>query len=295
MNKEATLRKNLACPRPSAHWAQWGEAQLAEVGVPEPRLDAEMLLASVLDLDRTGLYLRPEPLRPEEQVSFRAYIARRQRREPLQYILGEAPFYGRSFRVSGAVLIPRPETEQLVEEVLKRRRGALRIVDVGTGSGCIAVTVACECPRARVVAVDRSLRALRTARRNGARHGVAERIDWVCADLLSVLRTDYRAELMVANLPYVARGELASLQPEVGAYEPWEALNGGSDGLSLIAALCASAPPALARGGLLALEIGDQQAAAVREMARKTGAYDAVEVVRDLAGKDRMVFLTSAR
>jgi release factor glutamine methyltransferase len=223
-----------------------------------------MLLASVLDLDRSGLYLCQDPLGREDQASFRALIARRQRREPLQYILGEAPFYGRFFGVNGDVLIPRPETELLVDEVLKRSQRPLRIVDVGTGSGCIAVTLACECPRARVVAVDRSLRALRAAQANGARYGVADRIRWICADILAGLRPGYRAELIVANLPYVARGELPALQPEVSAYEPWEALNGGSDGLSLIAELCVAAPRVLAGGGLLALEIGDQQAAAVQ-------------------------------
>ncbi len=295
MNKDATLWKCGARPEPAARWVVWGEAQLSAAGVPHPRVDAEMLLASVLDLDRTGLYLRQDPLGREDQASFRALIARRQRREPLQYILGEAPFYGRFFGVNGDVLIPRPETELLVDEVLKRSQRPLRIVDVGTGSGCIAVTLACECPRARVVAVDRSLRALRAAQANGARYGVDERIRWICADILAGLRPGYRAELIVANLPYVARGELPALQPEVSAYEPREALNGGSDGLSLIAELCAAAPRMLAGGGLLAVEIGDQQAAAVRRLARQTGAYDGVEVVRDLAGKDRMVFLTRAR
>ncbi len=295
MSKDATLREIAGRVQPAAHWLRWGTARLATAGVPHPSVDAEMLLAAVLGLDRTGLYLRQDPLEPKDQASFRKYIARRRRREPLQYILGEAPFYGRLFRVNGDVLIPRPETELLVEEVLKRHPGAGRIVDVGTGGGCIAVTLASECPGAQVVAVDRSQRALQTAHANGSRHGVAERIHWVCADLLAALRDGYRADLIVANLPYVASGELPALQPEVGAYEPWEALDGGSDGLSLIAALCAAAPRMLVRGGLLALEIGDQQASAVRAMARRSGLYDSVDVIRDLAGKDRMVFLNSLR
>ncbi len=295
MSRDARVRVRSSVRQPPGHWVQWGEARLTEAAVPNPKADAEWLLASALGVGRTDLYLRQDPLGPEETATFCANIARRQRREPLQYILGEAAFYGRVFQVQGDVLIPRPETEQLIDQVLQRCPAAMRIVDVGTGSGCLAVTLACECPGARVVAVDRSPEALRIARANGVRHGVSERIAWLCSDLLTPLHPRYRVELIVANLPYVARRERQDLPPEVGAYEPWEALDGGFDGLSLIAALCVSAPRILAAGGLLAVEIGDRQAPAVRRMVRNTGAYDGVEVVRDLAGRDRMVFLTRAR
>lgn len=268
---------------------QWAEGLFAAAGVPNPRIDAEILLASVLDIRRMDLYLHPGPLRSPDLERFAEWVERRIRREPLQYIIGEAPFFGRSFAVSRDVLIPRPETELLVEQCLKRMRRPRRILDVGTGSGCIAVTLACELPEAEVGGVDCEIHALSVARQNARRHGVSRRTQWVCGDLVHAIRKEYQADLMTANLPYVPDPQISHLQEEVRDFEPLSALSGGENGLRVIQRLVADASRILRPGGLLALEIGDGQGGAVGSLIEATGCFQDVESLRDLAGYTRMV------
>ncbi len=163
-------------------------------------------------------------------------------------------------------------------------------MDVGTGSGCIAITLACELPGTRIMAVDASLPALERARKNGERHGVTKQIFWICGSLLEAFGTISSLDMIVANLPYIPESELHDLQPEVGRFEPWSALNGGPDGLSLIRRLIRDAHRVLRKGGLLALEIGQDQGGAVLDLIMKTGSFEKPELKRDLSGSDRMVF-----
>jgi release factor glutamine methyltransferase len=271
-------------------WVEWAEKILASSNVPNPRYDAEILLASVLNLERIDLYLHPRALKGQERRLFENRVRRRSRREPLQYIIGEACFYGRSFFVSPYVLIPRPETELLVEECLKRVDRPSWIADVGTGSGCIAVTLACELPETRIIAMDSRKEALVLAQRNAGHHHVSDRIQWICGDLCSALGNRITADLVVANLPYIPGPQLYSLQPEVRDHEPVTALYGGEDGLSLIRSLTADLHGIMKPGGLLALEFGDGQEEAVRSLIRQSGFFENADIVKDLAGRNRMAF-----
>lgn len=276
--------------RKITQWLAWGADYLAERGVPNSGADAEALILSVLGCRRHEMVLDRHPLTDEALASFRSCIFRRGRREPLQYILGEAHFFGRVFTVNRNVLIPRPETEQLVAQILERRRGLRCVVDVGTGSGCIAVTLAYEIPAARVVAVDISPAALDLARHNAARHGVSNKIEWVCGDLLRPIDSNMVADLVVANLPYIDDQEITALQPEVVDFEPLSALRGGSDGLAIISDLIPQALEILDTGGLLALEIGHDQGSRVKRLLERTGILEGIEVVADYGGLSRMVF-----
>lgn len=260
-------------------------------GVGSPRLDAELLLADVLGLGRAALLARrPEPLPPAALAPFEARVARRAAREPVAYILGRQEFYGLEFEVTRDVLIPRPETELLVDEALGflRERPAGLVVDVGTGSGCLAVTIAVHVPQVRVVAVDASAAALEVARRNARRHAVAGQVELRQGDLLSEVAGP--ADLIVANLPYVSTEEVETLMPDVRLYEPRLALDGGAgDGTGLIRTLVAQAVGRLAPGGLLLLEVAAGQAARVADLLRSAGAFSDVSTRRDLAGLERMV------
>ncbi|HUX68412.1 MAG TPA: peptide chain release factor N(5)-glutamine methyltransferase [Terriglobales bacterium] len=261
-------------------------AALERAGVAEPRLTAAVLLAHRLGRDRAYLYAHSEAELPaEEQAAWERLIARRAAGAPLQYLTGEQEFYGRRFQVSPAVLIPRPETELVVEAALERLPpdAPARIVDVGTGSGCIAVTLALERPQAEVVATDRSSAALAVARANAAALGA--RVAFVETDLLAGLAGPF--DLIVSNPPYVAEAELATLQPEVREHEPRAALVAGPLGTEIYARLIPQAQAALRPGGWLVLELGYESAAAVREL---LGAgWGEVETRRDLQGWERVL------
>ncbi len=261
--------------------------RLAEAGIDSPRLDAELLLAHVLAVTRGWLWAHPETaVSPPVAAHLDTLLARRLRREPLPYLLGTWEFYGREFVVSPAVLVPRPETELLVEAVLAwaRTHDARRLADIGTGSGAIAVTLAAELPAAQVLAVDLSADALAVARENATRQGVGERITFRQGDLLTPVSAPQDA--IVANLPYISDEELPTLMPEVRDHEPRLALAGGPDGLDLLRRLITAAPHTLRPHGLLALEIGHTQADAV--VALLTG-WDEVRVIDDYAGIRRHV------
>lgn len=264
---------------------------LAGRGAPAARLDAELLLAHVLQLPRIRLYVEHDrPLTPEEVAVYRRAVARRARGEPVAYITGNKEFFGLTFRVSPATLVPRPETELLVEAALDwldRHPGARRVADVGTGSGCIAVSLARFRPGLRVVATDICEAALAVATENAGRHGVRDRVVFLQGDLLTPLPGPVDA--VVSNPPYVARGAWAGLPRDVRDFEPRVALDGGADGLAVIRRLVGQSARYLAAGGLLALEIGAGQEQAVRQAMREAG-FQRVESRRDLAGHPRVVW-----
>lgn len=271
-------------------------ASLGADGVPEARREASSLLAHASGRDRTFLITHPEQLLTEAELSrFRAMVARRARGEPLQYITGLQEFYGLEFEVTEDVLIPRPETELLVEAALdlieKTEDEPQQVCDVGTGSGCIAITLLHERASLRGTGVDVSQRALEVARRNAVRHKVAERLTLIASDCLTALdagRT--RFGMIVSNPPYVAEESLRDLQREVRDYEPRSALTPGGDGLGVIRRLLLEAPPFLPAGGHLLFEMGFDQRAAVEGLLDEH-VWTLLEIHKDLQGIPRIVAL----
>jgi release factor glutamine methyltransferase len=259
-------------------------------------VDAEVLARAILQWDAaTWLTRQREPAPADFQKAFRAAITRRLASEPVAYITGAREFYGRAFVVSPDVLIPRPETELVVDEALAaiaERRSAtpdrsIRVADVGTGSGCLAVTLAAECPDITVVATDISAGALAVASHNAARLAVSNRIEFRHASLLDGV--DVLFDVIVSNPPYVARRDAASLYPDVRDYEPDAALFGGEDGLDVIRDLVPCAAAVLVDGGWFLMELGAGQAAAVTALVESTDGLDLVHVEPDLAGIPRVV------
>ena len=267
--------------------------RLQAAGVETPRLDAEVLLARVLGRERAWVWAHPEyePAANDEQ-RFRLLLARRAGRQPLAYLLGEWEFYGRPFFVTPDVLVPRPETELLVEAVVgwAREHKAVKLADIGAGSGAIAVTLALELPEAQIIAVDLSPAALNMTRRNAERHGVLDRLALLAGDLLAPVRQSGNAPLdaIVANLPYIAEEEYPGLMPEVRDHEPSLALRAADSGLALIKRLITDAPPLLIPDGLLALEVGFGQADAVVKLLRDAG-WRQLRVIEDYGGIPRHV------
>ena len=263
-------------------------------GVESPRLNAERLLAQVLGIGRVDLYLQfDQPLSPAEREAFKAGLRRRAGGEPLQYILGETEFMSLALAVNPAVLIPRPETEILVEAVLNRFDAAtpVRILDIGTGSGAIAVSLAHFLPEAEVTAVDLSKDALEVARHNAARHGVEARIRFMEADLYDPGLAKLAGspfDAVVSNPPYVALAEWEGLQVEVRDHEPRLALCDEGDGLSAYRALAAQAVPLLKPGAGLWVEVGDSQSGPVSDLFQKAGLKD-VTILSDLNAIGRVV------
>jgi release factor glutamine methyltransferase len=243
---------------------QWTEGYLKDRGIDGGRLDAQLLLGEVLGLDRVGLYLHFErPLEEGELAAFREMVRRRVRREPVQYILEKAEFWSLSLRVTPAVLIPRGDTEVLVEEAL-RRGVAKSILDVGTGSGAIALALASELPGARVEGIDLSLEALALAEENARRHNLQERVAFRAGDLRELPQRSW--DLIVSNPPYIPAEDIGALMPEVRDFEPRLALDGGSDGLDAYRLLASQAPSRLNLGGWILVEVGIGQAEAVSEL-----------------------------
>jgi len=244
-------------------------------------------LCATLDLDRVGLYLNfDRPLTTAELSAFRERVGRRARREHLQHILGRTEFWSLPFFVTPAVLIPRGDTEVLVEEALKRAAGPCSILDVGTGSGAIAIALAHELPAAAVTAVDISAEALAVAAENARANGVEGRVSFLQADLGALPVGPY--DLIVANPPYIPAGDLAGLMQEVRDFEPHLALNGGGDGLDCYRRLLPAATACLKSGAWLLLEVGCGQAPQVIDLLRETG-YDECFAARDLSGIERVV------
>jgi release factor glutamine methyltransferase len=265
--------------------------RLAREGVESPRLDAELLLAEVLGVNRAAILAHPDRrLKPKELTRYRGLVARRAEREPLAYLLGRREFFGLDFMVDARALIPRPETELLVERALhlaRRRPAPPRIADVGAGSGAIAVTLAVHLPQASVYALDDSAGALAVVAENARRHGVDSRVHCLQGDLLAPLPG--AVDLITANLPYVTTAELETLAPEIQRYEPRAALDGGPDGLAFIRRLLATAGLHLQPGGAILVEIGASQGPAVVELARQHFPQGRVQLSQDYAGLDRLV------
>jgi release factor glutamine methyltransferase len=272
-------------------------------GSRSPRLDAELLLATALGVDRAELFRAPERVLTRiEERRFDGYLVRRQAREPVAYIRRRRAFRSIELEVTPAVLIPRPETETLVDVALEALAavpaggGAAGgryepvALDVGTGSGCIALALAAENPFVHVVATDVSAAAAEVARRNAARLGLGGRLDVRCGDLLDDLLPRERFDLIVSNPPYIPEAEYRTLEPNVRDYEPRLALHGGEDGLDVARRLIAAAAGRLRPGGVLAVEVGAGQAAAVGALFAAAGAFAAAQQRADLAGIPRVVF-----
>jgi release factor glutamine methyltransferase len=273
-------------------------AFLQERGIDSPRTTAELLLGHVLRLERVQLYVRhDQPLEAAEVAAFRELIRRRLRREPVAYIVGRKGFWTLDLEVGPAVLIPRPETERLVEAALDRltkippgRRA--RVLDLGAGSGAVVLALAAAAPQHRYFASDISAAALATARRNCLGAGCGDRVAFFAADWFGALRRDAEPfDLILSNPPYIARGALPGLQPEIALHEPQLALDGGPDGLQGHRAIVAGAGRHLTAGGALMLEIGADQRAAVNALAVQAGCYDEAQCLQDYAGCDRVMVM----
>jgi release factor glutamine methyltransferase len=259
-----------------------------------PRLEAEVLLSHVLDTSRTVLSAYPEHVLTRDQLSsYQSLVHRRVSNYPLPYLTGRAEFYGLEFEVTPDVLIPRPETETLVDLALARRPAT--VVDVGTGSGCIAVALAVHLPDAIIYAIDISPAALAVAQRNAERHGVVEQVHLLAGDVLSPRPGP--VDLIVSNPPYIPSGQCASLPASIRDHEPRLALDGGPDGMAIIQQLLVQAPAVLRQpepergrfGGGLLIEIGADQREAATQLARTFLPQAAVRVHPDLAGRDRVL------
>ncbi|MDD3653249.1 MAG: peptide chain release factor N(5)-glutamine methyltransferase [Desulfotomaculaceae bacterium] len=265
--------------------------QLIESGSASPALDAEVLLAHVTGHDRAGLYRDWEKiLTPGEEARFKMMVDKRRDGMPVAYLTGYKEFMGLSFAVNHFVLIPRPETELMVELALQLAPPGAVVVDAGTGSGAIAVSLAYFRPDVRIYATEQSREAIETARSNAIRHGLENRVKFYQGDLLaplSGLNLAGRADLLTANLPYIATGDLPSLPREVRLFEPVSALDGGTDGLDLYRRLIPGAATILRPGGILLAEIGSDQREAVAKLLQPT--LWEVTVQKDLAGRDRLV------
>lgn len=269
----------------------WAAEDFARRGIESARLDAELVVAKALGIDRVGLYLDlNRPLLEDERSAIRPLVTRRRDREPVAYILGYKDFYGRRFLVTPEVLIPRPETETLIDHALEciPARAACRVLDVGTGSGAIAITIALERPLASVAATDISASALEVAAENAARLEVASRVRFEQTDL--VVEGD-AYDVIVSNPPYLSSRDLATVQAEVREHEPRIALEGGEDGLDVVRAVLNATQKVTAPGAQLLVEIGLGQAEKVLEFAAAETSWQPVATYRDLDRIDRVVHL----
>ena len=270
---------------------------LSSFHIEQPRLEAELLLAHVLDIRKVELITRPDPeLTDPQEEQLQQLIERRCRKEPLAYIVGHREFWSLQFEVNRKVLIPRPETEGIIERLLalagdNAGEQPIRILDMGTGSGILAIVAALEFQKIQVTAVDNSRDALEVAQRNALRHQIADRIEFLQMDLMQdwdhLQSTPY--DYILSNPPYISSGKLEQLMPDVRDYEPRAALDGGPDGLACYRSITVNASPCLKPGGYLILEVGDDQAGLVEKILQAHGGWDAIEIGQDLSGHGRVV------
>ena len=264
----------------------WTTGYLAEKGVENARREAEWLLCEATGLDRVGLYLNfDKPMSEDELAAYRALVTRRGKREPLQHILGSQEFDGLSFLVTPAVLIPRHDTETLLEQALQHAPHPRSILDIGTGSGCIAIALARRLPEAQVTAVDLSVEALALAQRNAELHGAA--VEFLQGSFFEPV-AGRRFDLIVSNPPYITSADLLALQPEVRDHEPILALDGGPDGLTAYRAIVSQAATHLEPNGWLLLEVGAGQAADVAALLAQAG-FGGIITATDPGGIERVV------
>jgi release factor glutamine methyltransferase len=279
-----TIRKILA----------WTTAWFRQRGIETPRLDAEILLANALTCDRIDLYLTPDkPLTKTEKKVFRSLIKRRASREPIAYIIKLKEFYGRSYFVDSRVLIPRPETETLIDVLLanKPRGDDSMIADIGVGSGCIAITAALECSESKIFATDISKEAIVVAQKNAENFGLTHRLKilegaW-CKPFETIIRP-HSLDVVLSNPPYIKSHSLKLLEPEIVKYEPVTALDGGETGLAAYAFLVEEAARWLKRDGWIIMEIGYDQAETVKKILSKA-SFTSIMITKDMAGNDRVV------
>lgn len=301
MSENAAAKASSGPSRPERIWTigqllKWAGGYLGQKGFTKPRLEAEILLGHVLGLDRVRLYLDFErPLMAGELAAYKVCLKRRAACEPSAYITGIKEFYGLQFKVGPGILIPRPETELLVDEALRwalrlgPRDAELALADIGLGSGAIGAALLHNLPQSRLWGVDISPRALKTAAENFDRLGLGSRATLCLGDLLEPV-TGHKFHLIGANLPYIPTPEMASLMPDVGRYEPRLALDGGPDGLSLIEPLVRAAPYCLRSNGALFLEIWPESWPALDRLAKDSG-FKGRRVLNDLAGLRRVAVL----
>jgi release factor glutamine methyltransferase len=274
---------------------------LSKAGITNARLDAEVLLSHSIRKDRVWLIThRDDVLEDKDQRDFDEAIRRRTKREPLQHLIGNQEFWGLEFIVSSDVLIPRPETEFIIEAALafaQDRKRQVRIIDLCTGSACIAVSLAKELSASHIIATDASMRALAVARENARNHGVADRIRFLEGDLfgpLEELNIRGQVDIIVSNPPYVKAGDLPTLQPEVRDYEPEMALIAGPEGTEIAAIIIKIASGYLKKNGALIMEMGLGQAEALIRMVDATGEYGKPGILKDLAGIERVMVARKA-
>ena len=275
-----------------------GVAQLQGEGIPDARIDAELLLLDIIGQTRSFLFVHQnDPCSPEEAGRYAQLLKRRMRGEPVQYITGSQDFMGLPFEVSPSVLIPRQDTETLVETAIEEMQGRkkLQILDMCCGSGAIAVSCAYYLADSCVTACDISPEALEITARNAERNGVSDRVICRQSDMFAFFREkdgeteESLFDMILSNPPYIPAGVIPTLQREIKEYEPWDALDGGGDGLAFYRILAREAWKYMKPGGLLLMEIGAEQAGAVSALLEQSGHYTGMEVIRDLAGRDRVV------
>ena len=269
---------------------KWTEQYFKEKGIESPRLDAEVLLSHILGRERIYLYVHfDEPLEPAELARYREAIKQRVQRVPIAYIIGEKEFMGLTFKVTEDTLVPRPDTEILVQAAIERLRArgdAPRFADIGTGTGAICLSVLHFLPKAQADTVDISPAARAVAEENAAALEVADRVTFHTGDLLAPLAGQCY-DAILSNPPYIPDGDIAALAPEVRLKEPHTALAGGKDGLDFYRRLMADAPALLKDGGFLAVEVGIHQAAPVAALA--VPSFSRTEILKDYAGIERVV------
>lgn len=271
---------------------EWTVAHLKKHGSDTPRLDTEILLAHARGCRRIDLYVQyDKPLTETERMTMRALVQRRAKAEPVAYLVGHREFFGLDFRVTSDVFIPRPDTETLVMELLEQAKqfAAPRVLDVCTGSGCIAISAAVNLPAAQVTAIDFSLGALQIARENAAQHEVDSRVEFLRGDLLSDLPPDVQFDVIASNPPYIPENEIEHLQADVRLHEPRLALDGGPQGLVIVRRLIVDVLPHLTAGGWLMMELSSEQAEPVCDLLRSDGHYTEIKILNDLSGRARVV------
>ncbi|MEX0725532.1 MAG: peptide chain release factor N(5)-glutamine methyltransferase [Planctomycetaceae bacterium] len=270
----------------------WTIPHLKKHGSDTPRLDAEILLAHARKCPRIKLYTEYDSVLTDAQRQLmRELVRRRSKAEPVAYLVGHREFFGLNFTVTADVLIPRPDTETLVLQILNHAKAwpQPRILDLGTGTGCIAVSAAHHLKNAVVTATDVSPKALAVAQKNAELNKVGDRIPFHQGDLFAAIGADTKFEIIASNPPYVTTNELAALDPGVRLHEPHLALDGGDDGLNIVRRIVAEAPHHLASNGLLLIEIAHEQAAAVEQLLTSQGSFVDVDSVPDTTGRPRVV------
>jgi release factor glutamine methyltransferase len=276
----------------------WTTAHLRKHGSESPRLEAEILLAHARACPRIQLYVQyNELLTDDQRTVMRDLVRRRAQAEPVAYLVGHREFFALDFRVTPDVLIPRPETEALVLQLIAAAKSLPnpRILDVGTGSGCIAIAAAVNVPDARVTATDISARALDVARENTNRHQVADRVRILEGNLFAPLPSGEQFEIMASNPPYVADSEIETLPADIRLHEPHLALRAGREGLDVITRLIAEAPRHLAPSGLLIIEISPEQVPRVTALVIASAKFEAPRTIKDSAGQPRVVIAQRAQ